>query len=45
MRDRNSVQLDWRGGRDKLGGVEVEEILIRICCIKISNFNKRKKNQ
>lgn len=38
------MDLDGRGGKEKLGGVEGREIIIRIyCAIKKSIFNKRKK--
>lgn len=34
MRDRKGVDLDERGGREELGGVEEGEAIIRIHCVK-----------
>lgn len=34
-RDREGLNLDWREGREELGGVKIGKAVIRIDCMKI----------
>lgn len=43
MRNKETVNLDGRRSGEDLGGILGEETIIRIYCIKKSNFNKMKK--
>jgi hypothetical protein len=38
MRDRKRLEMGGIGSREKLGGVELGETILKIYCIKISIF-------
>lgn len=45
MRDRKRVDLNWRGNREELGGVDTGKTVMKICEKKRKSvFNKRKNN-
>lgn len=40
MRERKGVDLEERGGKEELGGIEEGETIISIYCVRKNIFNK-----